>query len=245
MADLGKRALSKAAEVGLEAQLDAADNLEVDLQTDPIALMNGHIEGATITGHNLVMQNALQTEDIKVEIEEIKVNPLKAALGEIELEHATDASVRIILSEADIDLAFNSQFMHEQIPSIELSLQGRQVAVTAQHISFKLPGEGKIAIHADLAEVEGEQVHEMAFTAVPKIAANGYRVEMTAVESADGAEVSPELTAEILRKIEELLDLRNFEVPSMNLQLSELSVMPGRLGLVAEARIQGFPGNIE
>ena len=243
MTGLGEQALSKAAEIGLQTQLDDAEALNVSLQTDPATLIGGKVNHVTVERKGLVMQQSLRTEALKVEVGEIQVNPWKAALGDIELEHPTEASVRILLTESDIDRAFNSQFIHEQIPSMTVVLDGQSVEVTAQQVSFQLPGDGKIAIEAILVDMDQQRVGAIAFTATPAIAENGHRIELKDMQYTDGEALSPELTDSILKNISSLLDLRHFEVPSMDLKLSALTVLAGQLGLIAEAEIKAFPGN--
>ncbi|MEM6838512.1 MAG: DUF2993 domain-containing protein [Cyanobacteria bacterium P01_C01_bin.120] len=242
---LGEQALSKAAEIGLESQLDEAESLSVDVRVDPLSLMKGEVESVTVEGEGLVMQRELRTQELTVQTGLIKVNPWKAALGEIELERPTQSAVRMVLSEADIDRAFNSHFVHNQIPHIEVEQNGQSVAVTAREISFRLPGNGRIAVHADLKHLDAETTKQIAFEATPDIAANGYRLHLKDVKYVSGEEISPKLTALILEQVSDVLDLRNFEVPSMNLRLTDLEVLAGKLILSSAAEIRAFPGNLE
>lgn len=242
---LGEQALSKAAEIGLKSQFDKAESLSIDIQIDPISLMKGEVKSVTVEGEGLVMQQELRTQELTVQTGSIKVNPWKAALGEIELERPTQSSVRMVISEADIDRAFNSQFVHNQIPHIKVAQNGQTVTVTARDISFQLPGNGQIVVHADLEHLGTGIVEQIAFEATPNIAANGYRLHLKDVKYICGKEVSSELTTLILEQISRVLDLRNFEVPSMNLRLTNLEVLAGKLILSSEAEIKAFPCNLE
>lgn len=242
---LGEQALSKVAELGLKSQLNEAESLSVDVRVDPVSLMQGEVTSVTVEGEGLVMQQELKARELTVQIGSIKVNPWKATLGEIELERPTDSSVRMVLSESDIDRAFNSQFVHSQMPHIEVEQNGQSVTVTARDVSFRLPGEGRIAVQAQLEHLDTGAIEQIAFAATPDIATDGYRLQLKDVEYIDGQEVSAELTAIILERVSDVLDLRNFEVPSMNLRLTDLEVLEGELMLLATAEIKAFPGSLE
>jgi hypothetical protein len=61
------------------------------------------------------------------------------------------------------------------------------------------------------------------------------------VQYAEAKEVSPELTAALLKSAGELLDLRNFELEGMSLRLKGLDVQTGKLTLQAQAYVEKFP----
>jgi len=45
---LGEEALSKAAEIGLSTQLDEVEELNVDIRTNPIQVMQGELESVSM-----------------------------------------------------------------------------------------------------------------------------------------------------------------------------------------------------
>jgi hypothetical protein len=112
--DLGEQALSKAAEVALTTQLDEVENLNVDIRTDPFKLVQGQLDSVKIEGEGLVMQKDLRAEELQVQTGNIAINPLSAAFGKIELTQPTEADAHVVLTEQDIQRAFNSEFMHDK-----------------------------------------------------------------------------------------------------------------------------------
>jgi hypothetical protein len=63
------------------------------------------------------------------------------------------------------------------------------------------------------------------------------------VQYQEGKEASPELTQALLDSASELLNLQNFELQGMSLQLKQLDIQPGRLTLEAKAQVRQFPGS--
>lgn len=238
---LGEQALSKAAEIGLSTQLDKVDELTVDIRTNPIELMQGKLESVSIEGKGLVMKEDLRTEELEMKINSISINPLSAAFGKIELTHPTQAETRVVLTEQDLDRAFNSDFLGDKLQNLKVNINNQPMTVDVQKVQFGLPGESKFSLNASIRLRETGETQQTAFTAVPSIKSGGNRISLEDVQYPEGKEVSPELTNALLEKSSELLDLRNFEMQGMSLRLKGLDVQQGKLTLEAEAYVEEFP----
>lgn len=240
--DIGEQAISKAAEVGLSTQLDEAQNLEVDIRTNPIKLMQGELESVKIKGEGLVMKKDLRAEELKVEVGDVAINPLKAAFGEIELTHPTEANAQIVLTEQDIERAFNSEYLKQKLQNLPVTIDGQKMTLNTNQVQFRIPGEGKIALSATTQLVETGETQEVSFTAVPQVDPSGQFVLLEDVQFGERGEASPVLTAALLEDAKDLLDLRNFNLKSMALRINRLEVQPGKLTIHGGAQVQKFPG---
>ena len=239
MPDLGEQAIGKIAEVGIASQLDEVKNLDVSVQTDPLKVLSGTVDQVTIAGEGLVMKQDLRVEKMLLNTGSIAISPISAALGKIELTQSTDADLQVILTEADLNRAFNSEFIREKMQSLKIDINGQPQAVAAQSIELTLPGEGKLAIAAELRPLESGETQKIAFTSVPQLAAQGERIELQQIEYLEGN--SPEVSAALVQQAQELLDLRNFALEGMSLRLTALEVQAGRMKFRAEAAIDQFP----
>ena len=239
--DLGEQALSKAAEVALTTQLDEVENLNVDIRTDPFKLVQGQLDSVKIEGEGLVMQKDLRAEELQVQTGNIAINPLSAAFGKIELTRPTEADAHVVLTEQDIQRAFNSEFMHDKLQNLDVNVDGKPMKIDTRQVEFALPGDSKVALKAEILLKETGETKQVSFTAVPRMVAGGDRISLEDVQYADGEEVSPELTAALLKSAGELLDLRNFELEGMSLRLKGLNVQNGKLTLQAQAYVEKFP----
>lgn len=238
---LGDQAISKAVEMGLSTQLDEVENLDVDVRTNPGSLVQGEVESVEIEGEGMVMKRELRTEKLKVQTDGVAVNPLKAAFGQIELTRPTTASALMLLTEADIDRAFNSDFIKSKLQNLDIKVEGKPVKVNTQKVQFRLPGEGKVAIAADVTRTDTGETEHICFTAVPKMAPSGQQVILEDVQPADNREAS-ELTKCLVKSASDLLDLRNFELGGMELCLNGVDIRQGEMELKADAKVEKFPG---
>jgi hypothetical protein len=66
-------------------------------------------------------------------------------------------------------------------------------------------------------------------------------VNLEDVEYTEGKELSPELTAALLDKASELLNLSNFDLQGMSLRIKQLNLESGKMTLLAEARVEQIP----
>lgn len=239
--DLGEQALSKAAEIGLSTQLDEVEKLDVDIRTDPGKLIQGELESVGIEGEGLVMQKDLRTEELDVKIGNIAINPLSAAFGKIELTRPTDADTHVVLTEQDVERAFNSEYIHDKLQNLDINIDGQPMTIDTHRVQFGLPGEGKIALTAEIQLQQTGETQQVSFTTVPRMSPSGERIVLENVQYTEGQELSPELTAALLDRAGELLDLRNFELEGMSLRLKGLDVQKGKLKLQATAHVEKFP----
>jgi hypothetical protein len=239
--DIGEQAISKAAEIGLSTQLDEVEELNVDLRTNPIDLMQGKLQSVGIEGAGLVMQKDLRAEELNIQTNEVKINSVKAAFGNIELIHPTEAKARIVLTETDIERAFNSEYVKQKLQNLKITSQNRSLTANINQVKFDLPEENKVSLEADLAIAETEAQEKVAFTAVPRISADGDSVALEEITYPEDQEYASELTSALLDSASTILNLKNFDLKEMSLRLKELNVKPSKMILVADAEIREFP----
>lgn len=241
--DLGEQALSKAAEIGLSSQLDEVEKINVDIRTNPLKLVQGELDSVSIEGKGMVMQDDLRTEELKMNIGSVAIDPLRAAFGDIELKRPTDADAHVVLTEPDINRAFNSEFLRDKLQNLQVNVDGKPATIDTQQVKFGLPGDRKFSLNITIRVRETGETKQSAFTAVPRMREGGNRISLEDVQYSEGKELSPELTQALLDKSSELLDLRNFELEGMSLRLKGLDVQKGKLTLQAQARVEKFPSS--
>jgi LmeA-like phospholipid-binding len=133
--------------------------------------------------------------------------------------------------------------LKEKLQNLSVMVDGQPTTVNTNHIEFRIPGEGKIVLTADIQLVETGEAKQVSFTAVPRVDASGQRILLEDVQYGEQQETSPELTAALLADANELLDLRNFNLKTMSLQVQKLDVQPGRLTIHGSAQVQQFPNS--
>ncbi len=238
--DLGNRALSKVAEIGIVNQLDAVENLDVDIRTDPGKMMQGKVDSVFISGTGLVMKQDLRMENLTVSIDRVSINPLSAILGNIELTHPSDAEARIVLTQTDLNRAFSSDYMQAKLHGLKVEMDGKPVTIDVHNITIDLPGENKLAIAGNFTIREQPELKTISATAIPAIEADGDRIALE-ILAAEGQGLNLRLVMAIFEQLIALLDMRNFNIPGMSFQLHQLDAQAGNLIIHAKAQVAQIP----
>lgn len=239
--DLGEQTLSKIAEVALASQVDEAEAIDVDLRTDPVKLVQGELESVTIAGQGIVVQQELRMEEIQLQTNGMAINPLSAMFGKIELTRPTEATAEIVLTDTDINRAFNSDYIRQKMQGLKLSVDGKPVTISVQKVDFDLPGEGKISLHAEIFVRETGELKQIAFTAVPKVSSDRQQVLLEDIQFPESQAYSQELISPLLEQMRALLNLQNFELQGMDIRLQKIQAETGKLTMVGDASIEEFP----
>ncbi len=241
LSDMGENAIDEMAKAGIETQLDEVEELDVNLRTDPLDLMQGKIESVSVKGDGLVMQKELRAEKLRVETNSIAIDSIKAAMGNIELIQPTEARMLVVLKEEDIQNAFNCEYVKDKLQSLKIDYKGEKVTVKIEQIKFILSEVRKVKLDADIYLVEKQQNEKISLTAIPEINSTGNRIKLESVEYLQDAEYNTEVAQAIIDSAEEILDLRNFELDEMSLRVRKLNVNLGKLTIEADAEITSFP----
>jgi hypothetical protein len=240
--DLGEKALSKIAELGISSQLDKVENIDVDIRTDPVSLVQGKLDSVSIAGQGLVMKQDLRMETLDVKTDEVYINPLSAVFGNVDLIHPTDAEAQIVLTEVDINRAFDSAYIQGKLKNLPLELDEKTETVDIQNINLSLLGENKFVIAADFS-IQGQgEIKHISATTIPTVQENGNQISLE-ILCAEGKGVSDKIMGVVLNQLTALLDLRNFDIPGMSLELKRLEAQIGKLVIHAKTQIQQFPSS--
>ncbi len=238
---LGGQALNKIAELALSSQLEEKDRLQVEIDTSPDKLANGELESLSIEGEGLVIETDLRVQALEIYLKTIAVKPLKALTGNIELTQPAEGNARLVLTETDLNRAFNSPELRAKINVLDTYLSTEQVKLTVPQKRCQLREDGTVAVSALVELQPSGETKEVVFTATPQVAPGGRSVVLEDLQYEPGKEISEDLTQAFLDKAEKMLDLHNFEKQGLALRIRHLTVEAGRITLSAVAEITQFP----
>ncbi|MBW4698658.1 MAG: DUF2993 domain-containing protein [Aphanocapsa lilacina HA4352-LM1] len=240
-AGLGEQALNKVAEIGLSSQLREVENMDVSIKTDPLKLITGEVDSVSVEGEGLVMQKNLRVEKMEIEVGRISINPLAAAMGKIELERPTEATCRVLLTEADINRSFNSEYILGMLQNLQVDADSQMLTIDTRRVDLKLPGNDRIRMQARIFIHQTREEREVAFDARLVGDRQANRIRLEDVQYPEGEALSPQLTEGLLHKANELGNIGNFELDDMSLKLLEFEVRPGALQILVEIYAEQFP----
>lgn len=238
--DLGEKALSKVAEVGITSQLDEVEEINVDIRTNPFKVIQGEVDSVSIAGKGMVMKQDLRMEAVEIKTDTVSINPLSSMMGKIELTQPANADARILLTEDDLNRAVQSDYLHSKMQGLDLQVRGETQIIDICNATIGLPGENQMILKAEIVlQPTGDRKH-LEVKAKPYLEDNGQRIALDDI-SFTGHEMSSDLSTALFERVLELLDLRNFDLQGMSMRLIKLKAYPGELRLQAAAKIEKFP----
>lgn len=238
---LEEKALSKVAEMGIASQLDTVESLDVQVKTDPFKAIQGKADAIAIQGEGMVMNKDLRMEQMVLQSRQISLNPLSAACGILELDEPAIATAQVVLTEADLNRAFNSEYLHKKLENLTVDLPDGKEYCAPQEIEFRLPEPGKISLRTQIKLKSHPEPKNFAFTATPKLSPDQQQILLENVEYAQEENIWPELNNLLLEQAKSLLNFQNFEVQGMTLKIHQLDIQPGQILLKGEAKITQIP----
>jgi LmeA-like phospholipid-binding len=229
--DMGEKALSKITELGIASQLDKVENIDVDIRTDPVSLVQGKLDSVSISGQGLVMKQDLRMETLDIKTDAVSINPLSAVFGNVELTHPTDAEAQIVLNEVDINHAFESSYIQGKLKNLPMEINGQAVLVNIQDVTVNLPGENKLVINADFLIQGQSESKKISVAAIPQVCEDGNQISLE-ILSAECTGLSNKIMAVILSQLTDL-----------SLQLGRFDAQEGKLLIHANTQIHQFPSS--
>jgi len=237
---LEEKALSQAAEMQLSNQLNTAKEIDVDIRTDLIKMVQGQVDSVSVAAKEMVTQQDLQIQEVELHADDLSINPLSALFGKIELNQPVDSTARIVVTEADINQNLNSNYVRRKLAPLELNVDGEVVPLTLQPpMELHLPGDGKLAFSGSMQVPESNQ--PVRFTGVMYPRTHEHPILMEAFSFEDGQAVSLEVMVAFMEKLKELVNLPYLEFEGTAFRIKEMDVQKGSITLQVEAHTNQLP----
>jgi len=234
------RALSNLTELGLKSQLDEAESLDVKIDASAADVMGGRLQGVEIEGQGLTLKDDLRMDELHLETDAIAINPLSVALGNIELTETTDATAKVVLTQADINRAITSDYLKPKLDSLKITVSGQPVTVRVIRFEAELIGAGKVHIDAVVQLPSGMKA--VGFTTEPQVSPNHQRIVLANLTYDDGKSLPEEYNQALEAQASRLLNFSNFELDGMDFSLEALEITKETISLTGAAVIRDFPG---
>jgi hypothetical protein len=238
---LEEQALSEAAEMAIAAQVDEVENIDVEVHTDLLKMVQGQADSVSIAAQGVVMQKDIRVQDLEVHTDRIAIDLLHTIFGQVELEKPLDAAARVVLTEEDLNRALNSDYVRSQFQSLELNVEGQIITLEPQQLKIHLSDAGKIGCSGTVVLHDAGTTRPMGFTALIRLPVMKQPLLLEAFQCTQGEGISLELALTFLNKARELMDLPYFEIEGVALSIKKLDVQLGKLTLYTDAYVRQLP----
>lgn len=240
---IGEKTINKIATKAFETQVAEARNLSVEVKVSRQNLRKGILESLHIKGEGLVMRRGLSLEEMKINLNEIGVNPFKALMGNVQLTKPSQGDACIILSEKDISTALNIAYLNNIAPQYNISINDRPVHIKFENIHCRILADHRIMVEGKALVEETQTLEKICLLFKPIICDQGNGVLLEELEYIEGKELSPIIIEALITQICNVFNLDHFVIDGISLQVNNLDISEGMLKLSALAGITHFPTN--
>ncbi|MCC5643147.1 DUF2993 domain-containing protein [Nostoc sp. CHAB 5824] len=239
--NLEEKILSQGAEIMVSQGLDKVEKIDINVQSDLFKIVQGQADGVSFAGEGLVIQEDIRVQEIKLQTDSIDINPLTALFGQIELNQPVNATVRVVLTESDINRALASDFVRSKLQKFELKVDDEVVSFEAKQIQVFLPGEGKIAFQGMVLLHEVDKTRQLSFTAMVRPRTHSQPIMLESFNYNEGEGISLEIVVALMQKVKELVNSPYLEFEDTVFSVKNLEVEKDRVILLIETKLSQIP----
>lgn len=232
----GDRVVSKAVTAAISALFKQTENLEAIVRAEPVAkLLQGSVDGFDFLGKGLVMYNGLRVESMEFYVQSVGIDFGAIFRGQIKLKQPTQANMRIVLTEKDLNDSFKTTFLKKKMQ--QLTFEGESLSFEDTQLEI-LPDQ-RIGLSSQVRVGESADLTSVSFTTRVEVQ-DRRKIQFVDVDYGDSAENS-DLSQAIVSHLNNLLDFDKFALEGMQLRVDQFRLRNQQLTLYGIANITDFP----
>ncbi|NJK62718.1 MAG: DUF2993 domain-containing protein [Synechococcaceae cyanobacterium SM2_3_1] len=233
-AQSGDQLVSKVVGAAIAALFKRSDKIEAVVRAEPVAkLLQGSIDGFDLLAQGLQMYNGMRIEGMELFSEAVSIDFSEIFQGKVKLRQPTQSSMRVVLTEGDLSLSFNTPFILEKLRRLEVN--GRPLEI--RQIQIQINNEGTLRIQAEVNA--GEEWLPIDFTSQVDLQERR-RIQFVNVKH-QGIEEAVAISQSLVNHVNELLDLDKFALDGTQLRVDRVRVRDHKIVFYGTALIDRFP----
>ncbi|KZL50660.1 hypothetical protein A2T98_06315 [Nodularia spumigena CENA596] len=235
---LEEQFVSHEAERRVSEKLDASEQIDINVKTDVLKIVQGQAEKVSVAGQGLVIKPDIRVQEIKLQTDNVSINPLSAIFGQIELNEPVNAVARIVLTKTDINLALTSELIRSLVENFPLNVDGEIIKFEPQHTDIFLPGDGKIGFNVKglLKSEKNRSLLSATLTFRPRN--NSHPILLESVTCTEGEGISVELILALMQKVKELANKPFLKWEDIAFRIIDMQVLQDSIILIIEANVK-------
>ncbi|MGL5080045.1 MAG: LmeA family phospholipid-binding protein [Microcoleaceae cyanobacterium] len=232
----GDRLVSRAVGAAIAALFKRSEKVEANVRAEPVTkLLQGSIDGFDFLGSGMLMYNGLRIAVMELYLQAVSIEFGAIFTGQVKLRQPTQASMRVVLSEADLTDSFNTPFVKDKLQRLQyqgqsLDFNNTEMTVTPEkqlrvQSLIQLKESGSLIPIDFITEVEVQERRKIQFVNVT------HRGEAEAIE----------LSQALVEHVNSLLDLDKFALEGTQLRVDRLRIQNDSVIFYGSAHINQFP----
>jgi hypothetical protein len=232
----GDRLVSKAVTTAISALFRRTDQLEATVRAEPVAkLLQGSVDGFDLLGNGLEMYNGLRIEALELYLQAVSIDFGAIFRGAVSLRQPTQATMRVVLTEADLTTSFNTPFVVGKLQRLQFDGQSFGIRNT----QMQLNADKTLGIQSQIQIGDGGDWTDIDLTAALEVEG---RTRLQFVEvTYKGNEAAIALGQALVAHVNNLLDLDTFALDGTRLRVDRVRLLGKQIIFYGVAHIDHFP----
>lgn len=232
----GDRVVSKAVTAAISALFKQTEKLEAIVRAEPVAkLFQGSVDGFDFIGKGLLMYSGLRVESMEFYVQSVAIDFGAIFKGQVKLKQSTQANMRIVLTEEDLNASFNTPFLIEKMQ--QLTFQGEPL--NFDDVQLSVEDDGSLSLKSQVRVGQASEATPVSFNTRVDVH-NRRRIQFVDVDHGENP-ANLELNQALVEHLNNLLDLDKFALDGMQLRVDQLRLRNQKLTLYGIANITDFP----
>lgn len=242
--NLGKKIVDKVTETAIASQVKSAQDIKVEIDSQPSQLATGKVESVAISCDKVVAFGDLSLEQIDIASEAFSVDLLAVILGDISLVQPGNFQVEIVFTEADCDRLLNSGYVKTLLQNLTLEIPQQPISFYLKQAHCQLKAQGIVDLEAELV-LKSVKTSQTRFQIQLQFAQNGTQMKFLAGKYLDDPQVDLQQTVAILNKVKDLIYRRTLDTKDLSADILSIAVSPGQLIVGLNAQVKRLPNSLD
>jgi LmeA-like phospholipid-binding len=232
----GDQLVSKAVSAAIAALFKQTGKLQATVRAEPVAkLLQGSLDGFDFIGQGLLMYNGLRIEAMELFVQAVAIDFGAIFKGQVQLKRPTQASLRVVLTEADLTTSFNTPFVVEKLQRMRYQDQ----PLHFQDTRMTLNSDKTLQIRSNIRIGDASEPTEIDITT--QLQLEDRRKILFSTPQYTGTPEAIALGTALIEHVNSLLDLDKFALTGTQLRVDQVRLRNQQLVFYGVADIEQFP----
>ena len=232
----GDRLVSKVVGAAIAALFKRAGKVEANVRAEPVTkLLQGSVDGFDFIGNGMLMYNGLRIAVMELYLQAVAIDFSAIFTGQVKLRQPTQASMRVVLTEEDLTVSFNTPFVVDKLQRLQYEGQSLNFRQTQMSVT----PDKALRIQSEVTLGKSEQSVQLDFTTYVEVIERRQIKFVDATYSGDDQAVS--LGEALVNHVNSLLDLDKFALDGTQLRVDRIRLQNESIVFYGTANINYFP----
>ncbi|MEM9164218.1 MAG: DUF2993 domain-containing protein [Cyanobacteria bacterium P01_F01_bin.4] len=232
----GDQLVSKAVTTAIAALFKRTGKLEATVRAEPVSkLLQGSLDGFDFIGNGMLMYNGLRIDAMELFVQAVSIDFGAIFRGQVQLRQPTQATMRVVLTEADLTTSFNTPFVVGKLQQMQYEKQ----PLHFQKTEMMLNNDGSLQIQSQVIVGDRLKPWDLDIKAQLEVE-DRTRIRFVEVTYA-GNDNSVALGKAVMEHVNSLLDLDKFALEGTQLRVDKIRLRNQNLVFYGTAQINQFP----